>query len=82
MSPGEFLNLAVAKLKADILSDTSCRIANKAIVFVSAFQFEGGDRADLQLGRNGSGLINEVASYCSDTIVVIHSCVLSSYSHY
>lgn len=42
-------------------------------MFVSAFQSEGYDRADLQLAHNGSQLINEVASYCSDTIVVIHS---------
>jgi hypothetical protein len=33
----------------------------------------GADRADLQLAHNASGLINEVARTCADTIVVIHS---------
>lgn len=39
---------------------------DKAIVVVSSFQEEGGDRKDLSLLHNGAELINEVAAHCSD----------------
>jgi hypothetical protein len=38
----------------------------KAIVFVSAFQEEGGDRKDLSLLHGGDELIAQVAAYCND----------------
>jgi len=43
------------------------------LVFVSAFAFEGFDRADLKLWNAGDRLIETVATHCGNTVVVIHA---------
>lgn len=62
-----------AAAPADARAPAPCRIVDKAVVFVNAVQGEGSDRTDLKLAHDADALINAVASYCSDTIVVIHS---------
>ena len=45
----------------------------KCLVFISAYSAEGSDRRDLHALNNGDQLVQMVASYCSNTIVIINS---------
>lgn len=69
-------NYAASQTKALVSQDNAT-----AIVFVSADSGEGyinvdgniGDRKNLTLWRDGDTLVKNVSSWCSNTIVVIHS---------
>ncbi|KAL4784757.1 beta-glucosidase [Aspergillus varians] len=43
------------------------------IVFQKSYASEGNDRASFELDRNSTAVINNVANYCGNTIVVTHS---------
>ncbi|WVF67475.1 hypothetical protein IAT40_002231 [Kwoniella sp. CBS 6097] len=53
--------------------DIDASRVQKAIVFVSSYAQEGYDRHTLKVDRNGDELINKVASFCNDTIVVVNT---------
>lgn len=65
-------NLATQEIHFPYITNVAS-LADKCIVFASAFQAEGADRQDLKLAHNSDGVINEVARSCADTIVVVHS---------
>jgi len=43
------------------------------IVMLKTWAGEGGDRAHLSVDYNGDGVVESVASYCNNTVVVTHS---------